>query len=486
MAVVNHVSLPLAAVIRVSSLAGRDKDSDRFHSAREQERVCRGEAERLGVPIVVLPVELDVSGGRAIDDRPSLRAAIEGVEAGIYSGVIGAYLSRLTRRRGDELWQRVEAAGGRVISVREQLDTRTVAGRMMRDVQQAVDVAERERHAEQFELLRESSTAAGIWQRRQTPLGYARDPDTRRLIIVEEQAQRVQEAFARRAAGSSLVQVADVLKMTPAGTRYLLKNRVYLGELSVGVHVNPAAHPPIVDVETFDAAQMTRPRAARRFKEPALLAGLARCSGCGYVMTRSGGGKGSRPATYVCTVRHTEGRCPAPAVVTARLLDEHVEGIALEALRKWKVSARKGDQAQALRREVQDAEEELGAFLEATSARDLGVELFARQVGRRRDDLERARRGLAAAEPAGSVGVPERVLEAWEVMSETERGHVLRGLLEVVVVARAGGRGVGARVPLAGRVRVLQYGAGVLPAEGFVPLPLGDLNGPDVLGPAGG
>lgn len=487
MAVVNHVSLPLAGIIRVSSLNGRDPASDRFHSAREQEQIVRTEAARLGVDIVVLPVELDVSGGRAIDDRPSLRAAIEGVETGIYSGVIGAYLSRLTRRRGDELWQRVEAAGGRVIAVREQLDTRTVAGRMMRDVQQAVDVAERERHAEQFELLRERSTAAGIWQRRQTPAGYQRDPGTRRLVVDEPAAKVVREAFARRAVGAPLVQVADLLAMTPSGARYLIANRVYLGELRVGAHVNTAAHPPIVDVDVFEAAQRSQPRPARRLPAGrALLAGLVRCAGCGHVMTRSSGGNTRRPPAYVCARRHSRGQCEHPAAVTVRLLDEHVERIAVEALSHLRHAGRQGDQAKGLRERVRDAEEELAVFLAATSARDLGVDLFGREVARRRDELEAARGALSDAQPVALIGLPENVGEAWGELSVSEKGHVLRGLLEVVVVARAGGRGVGARVPLASRVRVLGRGAGVLPAVGCRPLPLVDLDGPHVLGPAGG
>jgi hypothetical protein len=97
---------------------------------------------------------------------------------------------------------------------------------------------ELEEYAERFANLREWATAAGIRQHRQTPRGYRGDPDTRRLVP-DERADEVRRAFARRGAGESILAIAHDLAMTPAGVRRLLSNRVYLGELHLGRHLNP-------------------------------------------------------------------------------------------------------------------------------------------------------------------------------------------------------------------------------------------------------
>jgi DNA invertase Pin-like site-specific DNA recombinase len=143
-----------------------------------------------------MPPELDVSGGLPLERRPSLLAAVEGVERGEFAGIIVAYLSRLGRNVREQLraWDRVEAAGGRIIVVREGIDTSTPAGRMHRTILLAIAENEREQHVERFEERRRKATEAGIWQRRQTPLGYDRDERTRRLVANDD-APRVRAAF---------------------------------------------------------------------------------------------------------------------------------------------------------------------------------------------------------------------------------------------------------------------------------------------------
>ncbi len=45
-----------------------------------------------------LAPELDVKGNLPIEERPSLRAGIEGVEAGVYGGLIFGNIKRATAR----------------------------------------------------------------------------------------------------------------------------------------------------------------------------------------------------------------------------------------------------------------------------------------------------------------------------------------------------------------------------------------------------
>ncbi len=441
---------PWACLIRVSHMGSRRSSDESFHSERDQRAAIHRAVQRLGGEAVYLPAELNVSGGLTLTQRPALLAAVQGVEAGTYRGILVAYQSRLARepRVEEEIHARVEAAGGSVQFATGSIDGATVDGRLQRRLLGAFNAAERERHVERFEELRESATRAGVWQRRQTPTGYRKGAD--RHLEPDDRAGDVRRAFHARAAGAPLVRVADALGMTPSGARQLLRNRVYLGELHVGRHANPAAHPAIVTVEEWEAAQVTVPRPPRS-GVPVLLAGLVVCSGCGHRMSRSG-------ATYACAVRHSRARCPEPAGITVRRLDEHVEAIALHAL--GQVSAASAQTTSAIeeaRNAVAAARRELAAYLEAVSAADVGAEAFGLGARQRRDALEHALNTERRARPVAQV-LGGDVVKAWDGLSVHERNVVLRGLLEVVVVRRVG-RG-GRTVAVSERVRVLAHGHG--------------------------
>src|SRR3954462_10247074 len=119
--------------------------------------------------------------------------------------------------------------------------------------------------------------------------------------------------------------------MTASGVRALLRNRVYLGELRVGRHVNMAAHEPLVTEPQWEAAQSSVSRPARsRTRETALLAGLVRCQACGHVMSRSL----TASLVYSCHGRSSGGRCPSPTAITAALIDDHVSRIARHELER--------------------------------------------------------------------------------------------------------------------------------------------------------
>lgn len=472
---------PWVGYIRVSSVGGRK--GDRFHSPDEQAAAIQAWADRQGQAVVVLEPELDESGGRA--DRPKLTEAVEGIEQGRYAGLVVAYMSRAMRSTKHLLamWDRIEDAGGHVVTIRENIDTSTATGRMQRTMLAAIDEHELDIHRERFANLRESATARGIWQRRQTPTGYRRDDETRKLVP-DERADEVRCAFRDRAAGRPLTQVATELEMTTSGARQLLRNRVYLGELHVGEHVNKNAHPPLVDEALFLAAQAQAgaPRPGRGQAEPALLASLVRCCGCSHVMTR--GSSGTRKV-YGCPTRHSLGRCAAPATVTVDLLDRHVEDVALRELAQLAATATDdGDALDEARATLRKAEGELEAFLEAVDTAGIGSQTAAAAIRSRTERIETARETverIAASQAAAPAGA---ILDEWPRLTIGERNHVLRGLLDCVLVERSGGRGV--IRPLVDRVRVVRFGAGVAPPakRGGNAIPLAAIRLPDADDPA--
>ena len=480
-------SRPLAAIVRVSHVGTRDGDS--FHADEEQVTDVNRYVAQHGLSVEFMPPELSVSGGKPIQERPSLRAAIEGVERGEYSGIVVAYLSRLTRSRsGIEIWERVEAAGGHVHCAAENLDTSTPNGRFIRDIHLANAVREREEHAERHARRRRETVNAGRWRVRQVPRGYRfKGPanergefkgPARHLVPDPKGAREVRQAADDAIAGVPMTTIARRLKMTPSGVRAMLRNRVYLGELRDGDNINPSAHPPILDADTHDAvvhALQSRPRPARSSDGTALLAGLVRCAGCGHVMSR----KQTKQRVYACAVHHSGGSCPAPANIGTHILDPLVERIARAELERIKVEAANDTEGrvQAARDVVVETERELAAYVSAISAADVGAAVFAEGARGRRARLDAAQATLReelsreAAVPIAASGAA-----VWDDLDATERNTLLRALLSTVVVRRAGGRG--ARLGLHDRVRVLRWGAPFEPLRPFWP----DVNDPDVLG----
>jgi site-specific DNA recombinase len=478
---------PFVGLVRVSHMGDRKAGAPNVHADRDQIREVTAEARRMDVPLRILPAELDVSGGLPLKDRPSLRQAVEGIESGKYAGLIVAYLSRLGRNVREQLqvWDRVEAAGATIIVVRERIDTSTPSGRYVRTILAANDERELEEYTERFDRLREWATAAGIWQRRQTPRGYRRDPATRKLVL-DDRAEETRRAFLRRGAGETISSLARDLVMTPSGVRALLQNRVYLGELRVGEHVNSNAHPPLVTEEEWLAAQrLAAARPARSRQPVALLAGLVRCASCGHVMSRSSAGR--QNLSYACHRHHSAGSCTRPAAITVGALDDHVEEICLAELRKLKATAAGADRdITAARRTLRQAERELAAYLEGVAAAGLEPGQYAEGARKRSAavDAERERVVKLLARRPGLVdGDP---VKAWRRMNAGQRNRLLRGLIECVIVAPAGR---GKRVALAERVRVIKHGSRLVApyGGGGVALPIRELglphpNDPVVLG----
>lgn len=456
-----------AGIIRISHLGDRQVGSDKLHSDRTQEKAIRSVVPP-GHVLDLLPPEYDISGGLPLAQRPSLHTAVLGVETGKYVGIVVAYQSRLFRNTVEEeaVFARVEAAGGDILIALDPVNNKTVDGRMVRRIKSAMNVAERERHAEAFEDAAREATRRGIWQRRQVPKGYAKDPGTRKLVIDPVTAPAVHRAFTDRVAGKPIVTIASDLGMSANGVRNLLRNRLYLGELRVRSYVNPAAHPALVDPDLFEAVQharITRPPKTKR--HPALLATLVRCAGCGHVMTRTG-------TAYVCPRNHSDGVCPEPAAITMRILDEHVERIALAELAT--LSTRRitdEDHIPRLRANVREAERELAAYLEAVAAAGISAESFAAGARKRQEAIDEARLEHADAVAAQPAHIDGNAIAIWPDLDGSERNHLLCGLLEAVIVRKVGR---GRVVPVAERTRVLTHGAGIFRSYSWAgrPLPL--------------
>lgn len=422
---------------RVSRVGGR---GERLISPQMQQQRIEGFAKGRGFAVEMLEPELDVSGAKV--ERPILGAAIARIESGEAEGIIVATLDRLSRMSITDALrtiERIEGAGGEVIAVAENFDPTTPEGRMVRNIHLSIGEAQRERYAEHIRVAKRQAVERGIWPVHVTPRGYAKGRD-RRLIPDPREAPKVRRAFELRAGGASWSQVADVLGSGISGAGKTIRNRVYLGEVRLRVDgeliVRTDAHEALVSRDLWEAAQVAHPRPPRGSGEGALLAGLVRCASCSRQMTPGDGG-------YRCFPRKASGNCPAPALISARMLEPYVERPALEVLAQMqKAQGRSLSTAAAERGALEEAEANLAAWQEAVRIADVGPELVAAQLRDHAEAVTAARRNLTRALAiSGEVAEGLDPVEVYESLSVAGKRHVLGRAIGVVWVWK--GRGLG-------------------------------------------
>lgn len=127
--------------------------------------------------------------------RPGVQEAIELVESGSADGLIITKLDRLSRSVRDLL----EVAESRlkdksIISVREQFDTTTAAGRLVFNMLASVAQWERETIADRVSQTLQYLKSKGVWLGR-VPYGYTRteerDTEGRRIIVENQEEQSI-------------------------------------------------------------------------------------------------------------------------------------------------------------------------------------------------------------------------------------------------------------------------------------------------------
>ncbi len=422
-------------------------------------------AQREGFDAVFYEPEINVSGAKA--DRAVVEQIIACVEAGDLDGLVVYKLDRLSRlapRQRAELFERIEAAGGAVLSATEDLDASTPQGRFVRELWLGLARMQWEEHRDAFAARAAEAVAAGVHAH--PPFGYRKDGRRRKLVRVQREALVVEGLFDRRAGGVSWAQLArwaDTTAVRPRraqrwtrrAVENIVCNRAYLGEARYGTHVQPGAHPPIVTVEQFEAANGARGVRPPR-GQAALLSGLVRCAGCRHRMSASVVGQ-RKQLVYRCKARHGAGSCEHPASVSRELLEQLVQAAFLARYGDVEVVAADTtltDATDALRA----AERERAAYIETISVQDVGADAFKAGAVARTAAVEDARAALhRARSEAGGLDLGPDGVEIWPDLGIAEKRRLLAAGLDCLFVRRAPapGRNGG---PVADRVRVFWRG----------------------------
>jgi site-specific DNA recombinase len=177
-----------------------------------------------GLELVEVIEDAGISGKSL--DRPGLKRALDLLKAGKAEALVVAKLDRLTRSVVDlgKLIESTFAAGkAALLSVSEQIDTRSAAGRFMLNVLGSVAQWERETIGERTSSALQHMKARGL-RVGAVPYGHALAADGRTLAPLPAEQVVIGLAKELRAAGLSLraiaARLAEAGHLSRAGRRF--------------------------------------------------------------------------------------------------------------------------------------------------------------------------------------------------------------------------------------------------------------------------
>ena len=254
-------------------------------------------------------------------ERPGIERIREMIADGHVSHVLVWRLDRLSRNLGDLILLADEFGKANVglVSLSENLDLTSAAGRMFYNILGTFAQFYREQLAENVTLGMDQARRQGIWVNR-PPTGYDLVDG---VLIPNGQADQVRRAFRLRGMGKSQAEVADATGIKRTTIHTILNNRAYLGEMRHKDQWLPSRHEPLITDEEWRAAHRGRTKGVKRGKD--LLSGRVHCGMCGRRQSIMGNGKGQWH--YRC--RHHGDGCDQPARSNRGLLKAFVLALSL-------------------------------------------------------------------------------------------------------------------------------------------------------------
>lgn len=200
--------LPVVGYLRVST----DQQADHGVSLDAQRERVTAYAALYGLRLVDCIVDAGASAKTL--ERPGLRLALGHIDDGSVRGLVVAKLDRLTRSVRDlgTLVDRYFGDGGAaLLSVSEQIDTRSASGRLVLNVLTSVAQWEREATAERTSVALAHKARIGEYTGGPVPYGFRLSRDGIRLRPDPTEQAVIAEAARAHAAGLSLRCIAEEL-----------------------------------------------------------------------------------------------------------------------------------------------------------------------------------------------------------------------------------------------------------------------------------
>lgn len=270
-----------------------------------QELLCRELAERLGVLVIFVYSDNDISAYSG-KPRPGYRQMLTAIQAGEVDLVLAFHTDRI-HRSPIELEDYISICEARGVATHTVLagpiDLATATGRMGARVYGAVARYEVEHNIERITSEKREAAKAGKWSGGGRPYAYESDG----ITIRESEATILRTCVAKLIAGESQASVIRWLNnnghLTSTGKKWMLGNfqRTIIKKRYIGVreHVPehggprseyPAEWPGIIKVTDYELMMARLKEAAQPWSHGPiegrsyLLSGLAFCGTCGAAM----------------------------------------------------------------------------------------------------------------------------------------------------------------------------------------------------------
>lgn len=268
-------TLRCAVYTRVSTDAGLEQDFNSLDAQREaSEAYIKSQAQEGWRLIRTAYDDGGFSGGSL--QRPALQRLLEDVKARLVDVIVVYKVDRLTRSLADfaKLVELFDAHGVSFVSVTQSFNTTTSMGRLTLNVLLSFAQFEREVTGERIRDKVAASKKKGIWMGGPVPLGYR--VEDRKLVIEPKEAATVRMVFERYLVLGAMIPLLTELNTKGFTTRLrelqtgqtiggvpftrgplgnLLKNRIYVGEITHKGQSYPGEHEAIIDRALFEAVQ---------------------------------------------------------------------------------------------------------------------------------------------------------------------------------------------------------------------------------------
>ncbi|WP_420182081.1 recombinase family protein [Haloarcula sp. KBTZ06] len=256
---------------RAAIYARTSSTSQKFgYSIDEQVRQCAERCQMMGWSVAFVYKDEAVSGKDT--DRPMFQEMLSKAEAGLFDILVFWKLDRFSRSimHAVNLEKQFREWDVALYSATEQIDTTTPAGRFnFRNIANAAEF-ERDMIKQRTQMGHAARALEHKWPNKTAPLGYVKT-ENGRLSVHPKEAGLVRLIFSEYVEQRSMPSVAESLndqqRLTKKGNDWtadavgkILRNRIYIGEYSVGEVESTVKEYQILSQELFEKVTEIRMR----------------------------------------------------------------------------------------------------------------------------------------------------------------------------------------------------------------------------------
>ena len=394
------------------------------YSIGEQTERLRSYASAMGWPVFRVYTDAGFSGSNT--NRPALQQLLRDVDAGKVQKVVVYKLDRLSRSQRDTLElieDRFLRRGVDFVSMSENFDTSSPFGRATIGIMAAFAQLERETIKERMQMGREARIKAGKFKGAWIgPIGYTYEDGA--LHVDEYEADLLRQIFSMARDHMTPGRIAEemnaqglVHRFGPWSDRQVrkcLRNRLYIGEVSLRGEWFPAVHAAIIDRDVFEDVQaflddraLLHDHGQRSGKIRSNLGGLLYCAQCGGKFSKrttrtTKNGKAYLYEVYVCNSRagkqgvRVQADCKNKIWKTAdleALIFGEVEKLALDPgwMRSSPAPGKNDRRISILEKRIKKQDDELSRLIDLYGVGKIPVDILEKKildVQERRDAAE--------------------------------------------------------------------------------------------------